>query len=263
LTGHLISRFPQSQWIFSAALVFAALSLFEILDLYELPFESAFSFGSATHFLPGLTSALLASGYLGLFALMLLESMALPIPSEVFLPMTGYLIYTGKMSFGAALAVSTLGGLVGSLLIFYLAMILGRPIVYSIARRVGVSKVSLAESEGWLSGKGSVAVLIARFVPGIRSSISIPAGVLKMNVGRFSIVTAAGSLGWSFILMYIGYSIDPANLASPISSSLIGEVVLYAVAIVSVSYSLYYLLAKYERSRKSALAPYQAEVRKT
>ena len=184
--------------------------------------------------------------------------MALPIPSEVFLPMTGYLIYTGKMSFGAALAVSTLGGLVGSLLIFYLALILGRPVVYSIARRVGVSKDSLAKSEGWLSGKGSVAVLIARFVPGIRSSISIPAGALKMNVMRFSIVTAIGSLGWSFLLMYIGYSIGPAsNLTSPISSSLIGQVVLYAVALVSVSYSLYYLVVKYEGRKKSALAPLQ------
>ena len=205
------SRFPQSQWIFSIALIAAALSLFEILDFYEIPFESALSFGSASHVFPGLTSALLASGYLGLFALMLLESMALPIPSEVFLPMAGYLVYTGKMSFGAALTVSTLGGLIGSLLIFYLALLVGRPVMYSIARKVGVSRNSLAKSENWLSGKGSIAVLIARFVPGLRSAISIPAGALKMNVLRFSIVTIIGSFGWSFFLIYIGYSLGPAT----------------------------------------------------
>ena len=214
LIGNRVGRFPQNQWLFSAALVLAILSLFEILDFYELPFESALSFGSASQFLPGLTSTLLASGYLGLFALMLLESMALPIPSEVFLPMAGYLVYAGKMSFGAALTVSTLGGLAGSLIIFYLALILGRPVVYSIARKVGVSKDSLAKSEGWLSGKGSVAVLIARFIPGIRSTISVPAGALKMNVLRFSIVTVLGSLGWSFLLMYIGYSIGPVSKLS-------------------------------------------------
>ena len=203
------SRFPQSQWIFSVALIAAALSLFEILDFYEIPFESALRIGSASQVLPGLATALLASGYLGLFALMVLESMSLPIPSEVFLPLAGYPIYTGKMSFGPALAVSTLGGLIGSLVIFYLGLLLGRPVVYSIARKLGVSNRSLAKSESWLSGKGSCAVLIARFVPGIRSAISIPSGVLKMNVLRFSVVTAIGSFGWSLFLMYVGYSVGP------------------------------------------------------
>jgi membrane protein DedA with SNARE-associated domain len=229
------------------------LSLFEIIDLYELPFESALTLGGSSHLLAGLTSSLLAAGYLGLFALMVLESMALPIPSEVFIPMAGYLVFAGKMSFGIALTVITVGGLVGSLIIFYLALILGRPVVYSLARKIGINESSLIKLEKWLSGKGSIAVFIARFVPGIRSSISIPAGALKMNLTRFSIVTVLGTLGWSFLLMYAGYMLGPVKFGSGTSSALLDQLILYVVAIVSVSYAIYFLVHKF-RVKESNIA---------
>ncbi len=241
------SRLSGNQWLFSLALIASVVSLFEIVDLYEFPFESAFNFGGTSQLLSGPTSSLLAAGYAGLFALMLLESMALPIPSEVFLPMTGYLVFAGKMSFGIALAISTIGGLAGSLVIFCLGLILGRPVVYSVAKKIGISQNLLLKSEKWLSGNGSFTVFIARFVPGIRSAISVPAGVLKMNVMRFSIVTVLGSLGWSALLMYFGYSMGQVSKnASPLIGGLIDQLLLYAVATVSILYVIYYLVQRFK-----------------
>lgn len=245
---------PQNQYLLAVAVVAALLSLIEILDFFELPFESSLSLVGASAVFSALASSLLPVGYMGLFVLMFLESLSLPIPSEVFLPMAGYLVFTGKISFGPALAVATLGGLLGSLAIFYLALILGRPIVYSLATKLGVSRNSLGKSEKWLSGKGSLMVFVARFIPGIRSSISIPAGALKMDVLRFSIVTVLGSLGWSFILMYIGYSIGPASkFSSPISSGLLDQIGIYVVAILSISYVVHFLYRKFKMKTSSTL----------
>jgi len=216
--------------------------LVEIIDFFELPFES--SLGSSQIF-TGVTSSLFALGYLGLLALMFLESLSLPIPSEVFLPLVGYLIFSGKMAFAPALVVTTIGGLAGSLVIFYLGLLLGRPLVYALAERIGISRKSLGRLENWLSGKGSVVVLLARFIPGIRSSISIPAGVLKMNVIRFSVVTLVGSFGWSLLLMYIGYSLGPlSKIGGLTSSGLFDQAILYVIALASISYIIYYFIQR-------------------
>jgi membrane protein DedA with SNARE-associated domain len=230
------------------ALLGLGASVFEIRNGFAASGGAAI--GSISQIFGGLTDTLLASGYAGLFALMLLESMALPIPSEVFLPMAGYLIFAGKMSFVGALTVTTAGGLIGSLVIFYIALILGRPVVYSLAGKFGVSNESLMKSEKWLSGKGSIAVFIARFLPGVRSSISIPAGALKMNTLRFSIVTVLGSLGWSLVLIYLGYAAGTVlKTGAPLFSSVMSQILIYAIAAISVSYVLYYIVARLSRRK--------------
>lgn len=242
-------RIPLSPWLFSLAIITSGLSLFEAIDIYELPFEKLLTFGSSQAF-SGTIGALMALGYPGLFLLMVLESMALPIPSEVFLPMAGYLVFVGKFSFVGVLAVSTIGGLVGSLLIFYASLLVGRPVVYSLAGRIGVSTSTLAKSEKWLSGRGSLAVLIARFVPGLRSAISIPAGALKMNVLKFSIVTLLGSFGWSLFLIYVGLSAGSLSRPGVFSGGSVGTILIYGAAAISLSYLSYYVYARLGRSKR-------------
>jgi len=236
---------PINSSYFLLASVVAAVSLVEILDYFALPFESviAGSMNGST-FLSGLVSIMFASGYVGLFILMFLENMSLPIPSEVFLPLAGYLVFLGKMTFAAALSVSVFAGLLGSLAIYFIALSLGRPLVYGFAKKIGVSENSLTKSEAWLSGKGGVLLIfIARFIPGIRSSISLPAGVLKMEPIRFSLMTFIGTLGWSLLLIFIGYSTGrywPVEVAS--FSGLLSQAVLYAVAVTSIFYVTLFLI---------------------
>lgn len=220
-----------------------------MIDIYEFPFEKLLTIGSSQAF-SGTIGALIASGYLGLFLLMVLESVALPIPSEVFLPMAGYLVFVGKLSFLGAVAISTLGGLVGSLLVFYLSLMLGRPVVHALAGKIGVSAVTLSKSEKWLSGKGSIAVLIARFVPGLRSAISIPAGALKMSVVKFSIVTLLGSFVWSLLLIYAGFSAGSLSILSLFAGGSLGTALIYVVAVLSLAYIGYFAYARISKSKK-------------
>src|SRR5208283_681025 len=137
---------------------------------------------------------------------------------EVFLPLAGYFVFLGRMSFPIAIGVSSMAGLVGSLVAYFLALKLGSPLIYAVAGKLGISKKSLTTSEAWLSGKyGSALIFAARFVPGIRSSISLPAGALKMNPLRFSLMTLIGSFGWSAALIYIGYSAGPLWKSSEVA----------------------------------------------
>ncbi len=239
-----IQGIPRSGWLFGVAIVAAALSLIEILDIVQLPFESAIGNGSSPIF-GGFVSLVLTGGYLGLFALMLLESMALPIPSEVFLPLAGYLIFIGRMTFPGALVVSTIAALIGSLAAYFLSLGLGRPLVYRLAGRLGVSQASLVRSEAWLSGKGSLVILVSRVVPGIRSSISFPAGALKMDLVRFSIMTTVGCFAWSAILIYIGYSTGRFWRANVVTlTNFLMQATIYAVAGLSSFYVGYFLFSR-------------------
>lgn len=237
---------PLNSWIFVFAAVAATFASIQIWDFVEFPFESTFGSISVSGALSGLVSALFALGYVGLFILMFLENVSLPIPSEVVLPLAGYLIYTGRMTFPLALGVATLAGIVGALAAYYIAYLLGRPLVYGIAKRFGVDENKLIRSESWLNGRGgSIFILVARFVPGIRSSISLPAGVLKMNLWKFSVMTLIGSLGWSALLIYAGFSTGKYWMSGAQAfSNGVNAVLPYAVLVGSLLYLGYFLTTK-------------------
>ena|SRR5579875_701030 len=241
-----ISRaIPVSTWLFAISALAALIACIDIVDFVELPFESAFNAFTVSNALTGLVSLMFTLGYVGLFFLMFLENVSLPIPSELVLPLAGYLIYTGRMNFPLALSVATLAGISGGLVAYWIALLLGRPLVYGFAKRLGVNEEKMIRSEEWLSGKGSIIIFIARFVPGIRSSISLPAGVLKMNLWRFSIMTLLGSFGWSFLLIYIGFSTGRLwqSGASELSSA-----IMYFLPYAVLGFSIFYL-AYYSQSK--------------
>jgi len=235
---------PRSKYL--AAIAFAAffLSVLELTDIFQLPFESNFggAVASGSLFSMNLLTSLLNIGYLGLFALMVMESASLPVPSEVVLPFAGYLVFLGKMNLGLAVIDGAVAGLVGALVDYYLALWLGRPVVYRVMARLGVSSTHLDNGERWVDSKGSWSVFVARFLPGIRSVISIPAGLLRMKLRTFAILTAAGSLIWSAVLIYIGFSAGPLWQSSLDSiSASADQAALVVVAVLSVLYMAYYL----------------------
>ena len=240
------------KYLLVIALFALGLSLIELSEVVELPFETLLAGGSSSSFL---TTATLVSlmkqfGYAGLFVLMTLESASLPIPSEVVLPFAGYLVFIGAMNFELALAVSVAAGLVGALLDYYIALFLGRSVVNRFLMRFGVRESTLQRAERWFDGKGAWAVLGARVVPLLRSIISFPAGLFRMRVVTFVIMTAVGCLVWSGVLIYAGYAAGQLwELVLGSSSALLATGVVAAVALASALYISYFL---YE-VRRSAL----------
>jgi len=238
-------QLPRRKYLLITAIIAAALSLTEIIDVVELPFESSIGSPHFASFLGNSIALVVSTGYYGLFGLMLLESASLPVPSEVVLPLAGYLVYMGKMSFGWALLVSTAAGVAGSLIDYYAALWLGRPLVYKFADKIRLKRSSVVKAEDWLNGKGSISVLLARFVPGLRSVISFPAGLLRMKVREFVAMTLVGAAGWSALLIFAGYSAgalwqtEAAQVTGAITTLL-----LYAVATFSLLYVAYYFVGR-------------------
>jgi membrane protein DedA with SNARE-associated domain len=236
---------PRSIYLVSLAAVVLSLAVIEMVDIFELPFESQLAAASSSSLFSASSSTAMMSsyGYLGLFALMTFESASAPIPSEVILPFAGYLVYQGSMTYVAAVATSAVAGVLGALIDFYLALLVGRSLLVKILSRVGVQPASVERAERWMNERGSWTVFLARFVPGLRSIISIPAGLLEMRLRTFVVLTALGSLVWSAALIYLGYSTGTlwsSALRTPGSGFKVIEVF---VALVSGGYLVYYALS--------------------
>lgn len=149
-------------------------------------------------------SAVEQLGALGLFLVMVAEHVFPPIPSELVLPLAGYDVSRGGMSLTAALVASTAGSVVGALILYALARRGGRPAVLRLQRLLRVDEPALARAEERFARRGTMFVLLGRMVPGIRSLVSLPPGLLRMPVGRYVAVTAAGSLFWNALLIMVG-----------------------------------------------------------
>jgi membrane protein DedA with SNARE-associated domain len=146
-----------------------------------------------------------ALGYAGLALLLVLENLFPPVPSEVVLPVAGFLVGRGSLSFVGALAASTLGSVTGALLLYGAGRWGGRALVLRYGKWLRVSAADLDRAEGWFARHGDLVVLGARVVPFARSVVSIPAGTAKMGLVRFVLLTAAGSTTWNAVLIGAGY----------------------------------------------------------
>jgi len=144
------------------------------------------------------------TGYLGIFLLMVMESATLPVPSEAVLPLGGYLVSQGRLEFWSTVAVATVGSLVGTMVDYGIGYYLGRPAVLRYGRIVRFSEKRLEMTERWFSTHGKSVVLLARFVPLLRTLIAFPAGIVRMDVKRFLAYSAIGILVWDIALVYLG-----------------------------------------------------------
>jgi membrane protein DedA with SNARE-associated domain len=146
-----------------------------------------------------------ATGYAGIFILMLMESMVFPVPSEAVMPFAGFLIVDGQFTFTGVILVSTFGSICGSLISYYIGYYGGKPFILRFGKYLLLNVHHLELSERFFSKRGNITILISRFIPIVRHLISIPAGLGKMNVWRFSIYTIIGAGCWNAILTYVGY----------------------------------------------------------
>src|SRR3989441_1296127 len=153
------------------------------------------------------------TGYLGIFVLMVMESATLPIPSEVVLPLGGYLVSQGRLEFWSTVAVATVGSLVGTMVDYGIGYYLGRPAVLRYGRIVRFSEKRLETTEKWFRAHGKTVVLFARFVPLLRTLIAFPAGIVRMDVKSFLVYSAVGILVWDIALVYLGVLAGPHSTA--------------------------------------------------
>ena len=146
-------------------------------------------------------------GYWGAAFLMALESMIAPVPSELVMPFVGFLAAEGKFSIPMAIVFTSIGSLVGSLISYYLGLLGGRPLVLKAGRYLFLNHEHLEWTERWFAKNGSWTIFVSRFIPVVRHLISIPAGLGRMNVWRFSIFTLVGATIWNTFLLYCGYKL--------------------------------------------------------
>jgi len=148
-------------------------------------------------------------GYWGIFLGMTIESACIPLPSEIIMTFAGYVVYEGKMAFWGVVLVGTLGNLVGSLIAYYVGWWGGRPLLEKYGKYILITHSKLNLADEWFEKYGHEAVLISRMLPGLRTFISLPAGITHMNLKKFILYTVVGSLPWCFVLTYIGVLMGP------------------------------------------------------
>ena len=152
-----------------------------------------------------ITELISAVGYAGVALLMALESMIAPVPSEAVMPFAGFLIYEGKFTFAGVIFFSTVGSIIGSLISYYAGARGGRPFVHRFGKYLLLDQHHLEMTVKFFGKYGDKTIFISRFIPVVRHLISIPAGVGRMNLLKFTIYTIIGAGLWNAFLAYVGY----------------------------------------------------------
>ncbi len=147
--------------------------------------------------------------YPGVFVLMALSNLYLPIPSQLVLPLSGFLVGQGRFSFPLVILASTAGSVVGTLVLYAPGRWIGEKSLRRFFKRYGrfvfLDESSLEKASGWFERHGGKAVLIGRLVPGVGSLISVPAGIERMPLGRFVAYTALGNALYNIALVGLGW----------------------------------------------------------
>jgi membrane protein DedA with SNARE-associated domain len=186
-------------------------------------------------------------GYPSVFLLMVMESMVFPVPSEAVMPFAGFLIVQKTFTFWQVVLVSTFGSIVGSLASFAIGYYGGMPFVKRFGKYALLDPQELEATEHFFQKHGDITILICRFIPVVRHLISIPAGVGKMNLVKFSIFTLIGAGIWNSFLAYIGCVLKN-NWAEVMKYSHIIDIVV--VLLLAGLVGLY--VARHLRRRKKA-----------
>jgi membrane protein DedA with SNARE-associated domain len=179
-----------------------------------------------------------AVGWPGVVFLMAIESACIPFPSEIIMPLAGWLLVADKdrgwdyLLLGAF--YGALGNTIGSLVAYYAGAWGGRPLLERYGRYILITRKDVAWADRWFGRYGEVTVLASRMLPVIRTFISLPAGIARMNVARFTVLSFVGSYPWSLLLIFAGYQLgenweDLGDYFRPVSIPLAIALVLGAV----------------------------------
>lgn len=143
-------------------------------------------------------------GYIGLALVLLVENLFPPIPSEIVLPLAGFLVGTGDLNYWGAVFAATFGAVVGAWILYAIGLWGGRPVILRYGKYLWISEEELDRAESWFKRYGDWVVLVARVIPLARSVVSVPAGTMRMPPLRFTVLTTAGTLIWNILLIQAG-----------------------------------------------------------
>lgn len=149
-------------------------------------------------------SVISALGYGGVVLLMAIESANIPLPSEVIMPFSGFLVARGELNLWLVGLAGAVGCVVGSVLSYWIGKIGGRPLIEKYGKYILISHHDLDLADKWFKDKGEWTVFVGRLLPVVRTFISFPAGIAEMNFGRFVLYSFLGSLPWSLALAFFG-----------------------------------------------------------
>jgi membrane protein DedA with SNARE-associated domain len=149
-------------------------------------------------------SVISALGYGGVFFLMLIESCGIPAPSEAIMPFAGFLVASGRFDFWMVVFLGALGNLAGSLLAYWIGYAGGRPLIVRCGKYLLLSEHDLKIAENWFVRWGEATAFFGRLLPVIRTYISFPAGLAKMDLKKFAFYTFIGAFIWSALFAWLG-----------------------------------------------------------
>ena len=180
-------------------------------------------------------------GYPALAGLILAENLFPPIPSELILPLAGFYVGQGEMTFILAVLAATLGSLAGALLLYAIARFGGRKLVLRFGKVLRVKEQDLDKADDWFDRHGAPIVLFGRLVPGARSLVSIPAGLSEMPVAKFIALTTLGSTAWNCALIGAGWALGEhyeqvGGIVGPIGTAVVAICALAVLALVIRAY---------------------------
>jgi len=194
------------------------------------------------------TAIIQQCSYIGIFILMTLESLIAPVPSELVMPFAGFLIAEGRFTFFGVIFFSTLGSIVGSLLSYAMGRYGGHPFVDRYGKYLLLDRHELEATERFFGKYGEWTIFISRFIPVVRHLISIPAGVARMNLWRFSVLTIIGAGLWNAFLTYVGFRLKQ-NWQVVMQYSHIVDIVIVAILLGLI---IFYVTRQLRRKRKRA-----------
>lgn len=143
-------------------------------------------------------------GYLALFISMVLENMNIPIPSEIILGFAGFLVSQDIFSFWPTVIIGTAAGITGSVVSYYMGARGGRDMILKHTAKGGLGARKMIAAKDWFENYGAIAVFTGRLLPGVRTFISLPAGIAQFPLPEFVILTTLGTLPWTIFLVYVG-----------------------------------------------------------
>jgi len=184
-------------------------------------------------------------GYWGIFLLMFLESTFFPFPSEIIMIPAGYLAFKGEMNIYIVVLVGILGSVAGALLNYYLAMSFGRAFILRYGKYFFIKEATLDKLESFFNIHGEISTFTGRLIPGIRQLISLPAGLARMNVTKFSFYTALGAGIWVIVLVVVGYVVGS-------NEELISEYLKSAtlIALIAVGFITIFYVIRHKRRKE-------------
>jgi len=190
----------------------------------------------------------IATGYFGVLLAMALESACIPLPSEIVMPLAGYMVYkglttlTGPFNLVGVTIAGTLGGVLGSAVAYWIGASGGRELLLRYGKYILISQRDSDRADRWFARYGSPVAFFSRLLPVIRTYISLPAGIARMNFGKFLLYTLLGSLPWTLALAYLGVVFGPTFDATIARMSTVFhglDVVVIVLVVAAVAFYIY------------------------